>query len=89
MESVLLSDDRGNVGEKRHRLAIRGAWFLGTTFAERKKYFSDLKTVYDYASSVIHAGTPKDKSSAPLDETISEAQGICRHIEDIQGAVHA
>ena len=78
LESVLLSDDRGNVGEKRHRLAIRGAWFLGTTFAERKRSFRTLRTLYDYASSVIHAGNPKETDSSPLDEIISDAQYLCR-----------
>ncbi len=78
LESVLLSDDRGSVGEKRHRLAIRGAWLLGTTFAERKHSFRTLQAVYDYASSVIHAGNPKEKKSAPLDKVISDAQHLCR-----------
>ena len=78
LESVLLSDDRGNVGEKRHRLAMRGAWFLGTTFVERKRNFHTLRTLYDYASSVIHAGSPKEKDSSPLDETIADAQRLCR-----------
>ena len=78
LESVLLGDDRGNVGEKRHRLAIRGAWFLGATYTERSKHFRSLKTLYDYASSVVHAGNPKEKPSAPLDDTISEVQGLCR-----------
>ena len=77
LESVLLSDDRGS-GEKRYRLAVRGAWFLGSTFDERQKHFRTLKTLYDYASSVIHAGSPKVKPSAPLEETISNAQGLCR-----------
>ena len=38
LESVLLSD-KGSVGEKRHRLAIQGAWFLGETFDKRKGAF--------------------------------------------------
>ncbi len=78
LESVLLSDDRSNVGEKRHRLAIRGAWFLGTTFAERKSSFRTLRTLYDYASSVIHAGNPKETESLPVDKIISDAQHLCR-----------
>ena len=78
LESVLLSDDRGAVGEKRHRLAIRGAWFLGSTFAERKSSFLTLRTLYDYASSVIHAGSPKETESSPLDRIISDAQHLCR-----------
>ncbi len=78
LESVLLSDDRGNVGEKRHRLAIRGAWFIGSTFAERKRSFRTLRILYDYASSVIHAGNPKETESSPLDKIISDAQHLCR-----------
>ena len=79
LESILLSDDRGVVGEKRQRLAIRGAWFLGSSYAERKTHFDTLKALYDYASSVIHAGSPKEKKSAPLNQTIADAEGLCRH----------
>ena len=77
MESIFLHDDKG-VGEKRYRLANRGAWFLGKTFEKRKDYFKTLKTVYDYASSVIHAGTPKEKKQYELSETISDAQDLCK-----------
>ena len=79
LESVLLSDDRGVVGEKRHRLAVRGAWLLGRTFDERKNHFRTLRDVYDYASSVIHAGSPNEKkASAPVKDTICEAEQVCR-----------
>ena len=77
LESVLLNDDR-SVGEKRHRLAIRGAWLLGDTFEERKECFETLRAVYDYASSVIHAGSPKEKNQRDLPKTISNAQDLCR-----------
>ena len=77
MESVLLNDDR-STGEKRHRLAIRGAWLLGDTFEERKECFETLRAVYDYASSVIHAGSPKEKNQRNLPKTISDAQDLCR-----------
>ena len=87
LESVLLSNDQGNVGEKRHRLAIRGAWFLGTTFADRKRTFDTLRFLYDYASSVVHAGNPKERSAWPLERTISEAQRLCR--EAILRVAHA
>ena len=78
LESILLSDDRGVVGEKRQRLAIRGALFLGSSYAERKTHFDTLKVLYDYASSVIHAGSPKEKKSAPLNQTIADAERLCR-----------
>ena len=63
LESVLLGDDTGT-GEKRHRLATRGAWLTGKTFEERRSHFETLKRVYDYASSVIHGGTPKGEGGA-------------------------
>ena len=77
LESVLLSDDRGT-SEKRHRLATRGAWLLGETFDQREIYFRTLTYVYDYASSVIHGGTPKVKKGRNLERDIASAQGLCR-----------
>ena len=78
MESILLADDKGAVGEKRHRLAIRGAWLLGKTLEERKKYFRSLQKAYDFASSVIHAGSLKKKDEEVRDKVLDEAQDICR-----------
>ena len=78
LESGLLSDDKGSVGEKRHRLAARGAWLLGETFERRKEYFRTLRDAYDFASSVLHAGSPKEKDKEDLAKTIGDAQNICR-----------
>ena len=78
LESVLLSDDRGVVGEKRHRLAMRGAWLLGRTFEERKMCFRGLRDAYDFASNVIHAGNLKKKNAKKVARTIDEAQDLCR-----------
>ena len=77
MESILLADDNG-AGEKRHRLAIRGAWLLGETLEERKKYFRSLQKAYDFASNVIHAGSLKKKDKEARDRVLHEAQDICR-----------
>ena len=79
LESVLLGDDKGSVGEKRHRLAIRGAWFLGKDFDERKRFFYALRDVYDYASSVIHGGKPRVKGKHEIGRTIAEGQDHCRN----------
>ena len=76
LESVLLNEDKGT-GEKRHRLATRGAWLLGETFAQRKSHFDTLRNVYDCASSVIHGGTPKVKPGRDLGQDIAEAQDLC------------
>ena len=78
MESVLLADDKGVVGEKRHRLAIRGAWLLGETFEQRKAYFRSLRDAYDFASSVLHAGTLKRRDREARARVLTEAQNICR-----------
>ena len=77
LESVLLADDNGVVGEKRHRLATRGAWLLGETLDTRKAYFRTLRDAYDFASTVLHAGSPK-KNTEKLANTIGEAQDLCR-----------
>ena len=78
LESVLLRDDNGRDGEKRHRMAIRGAWLLGDTLDERDAFFRTLRDVYDYASSVIHAGSPKEKNPDKLARTVSAGQDLCR-----------
>ena len=78
MESVLLADDKGAVGEKRHRLAMRGAWLLGETFEQRKTYFGSLRDAYGFASNVLHAGSLKKKHAEARARALGEAQDICR-----------
>ncbi len=78
LESVLLGDDKGVVGEKRHRLSVRGAWLLGETFDQRKTYFRMLREAYGSASSVLHAGSLEKKDTEALARVIGEAQDRCR-----------
>ena len=78
LESIFLSDDKGVIGEKRHRLAMRGAWLLGETFEERQVQFKVLRQAYDFASSVIHAGNLKKDEEEVLARAIDEAQNLCR-----------
>ena len=77
LESALLRDDTGT-SEKRYRLATRGAWLLGRTFDQRETHFDTLRHVYDYASSVIHGGTPKVRRNRNLERDIASAQDLCR-----------
>ena len=77
LESAVLSDDTGT-SEKRYRLATRGAWLLGETFDQRETYFNTLRRVYDYASSVIHGGTPRARGDRDLGGDIASAQDLCR-----------
>ena len=78
MESVLLADDKGAVGEKSHRLAIRGAWLLGETLEQRKEYFRSLREAYGFASNVLHAGSLRRRDEEKRSKALVEAQGICR-----------
>ena len=78
MESVLLADDKGAVGEKRHRLAIRGAWLPGETLEQRKTYFHSLRAAYDFASNVLRAGSLKKLDEEARAKALDEAQDICR-----------
>ena len=78
MESVLLGDDKRPVGEKRHRLAVRGAWLLGEDFDERKTCYRSLRDAYDLASRVIHAGSLKSQERETDTRILNEAQDACR-----------
>ena len=78
MESVLLADDKGAVGEKSHRLATRGAWLLGETLEQRKTYFRSLRAAYGFASNVLHAGSLKKQKDEARARALGEAQDICR-----------
>ena len=78
MESILLAADNGVAGEKTHRLAIRGAWLLGETLEQRKRYFRILRDAYAFASSVIHAGRLKKQDRKTRDRVLDDAQDVCR-----------
>ena len=78
MESILLADDNGAVGEKGHRLGIRGAWLLGETLEQRKRYFRSLREAYGFASTVLHAGRLKKQKEEARARVLNEAQDICR-----------
>ena len=77
LELLLLSDDKRDA-EKRHRLAARGAWLLGDTFEDRKKFFRTLRDAYDEASRVVHGERLDEKSSEGVKKTVAEAQDLCR-----------
>ncbi len=78
MESILLADDNGAVGEKGHRLGIRGAWLLGETLEQRKRYFRSLREAYGFASTVLHAGRLKEQKEEARARVINEVHDICR-----------
>ena len=51
---------------------------MGETFDQRETYFNTLRHVYDYASSVIHGGTPRVRGERNLGRDIASAQDLCR-----------
>ncbi len=74
LEALYLEND--HEGEKRFRLALRGAWHLGANLAERKKHYETLLNAYSRASRFVHAGE-KDVKKQDGD-LLAAAQDVCR-----------
>ena len=55
---------------------VPGAWLLGETLERRKAYFRTLRDAYDFASTVLHAGSLNEKNTEKLANTIDEAQDL-------------
>ena len=60
------------------RLALRGAWYLGNSSAERSEYFQTLRDVYKTCSEAVHTGTLKG-DARKNQQLLGKAQDICRH----------
>ncbi len=75
LEAIYLKDfGNERSQEMRFRLALFGAWHLGTNFEERRSIRRVLRAAYDTASRAVHEGeVPKEAGAA-----ISTAQGLCR-----------
>ena len=74
LEALYLEND--HEGERRFRLAVRGAWHLGANLAERRKHYETLLNAYSRASRVVHAG---EKNVKKEDENLlAAAQDVCR-----------
>ena len=75
LEAIYLKDFANEYsGEMRFRLALFGAWHLGTDFEERRSIRKALRDAYDTASKAVHEG--KLPSAAQLD--LAMAQDLCR-----------
>ena len=74
LEALYLEND--HEGEKRFRLATRGAWHLGANFAERGRYYKTLLDAYSRASRVVHAGEKNVKKED--EDLLTAAQDVCR-----------
>ena len=62
--------------EMRFRLALFGAWFLGTDFQDRKLIRKTLRAAYDAASGAVHTG--EIQSNPENRELLANAQDLCR-----------
>ena len=77
LESLFLQDfPKEHTQEMRFRLALFGAWFLGSNFAERKEYRKTLRDAYDVASGAVHGREVKyDEKNLDL---LTKSQVLCR-----------
>ena len=74
LEAVLLDD--GNRSEMRFRLALHGAWLIGSNKDDRKKYQARLRKLYDLASKAVHTGEIGDTKADR--ELLDFGQDFCR-----------
>ncbi|MYJ96469.1 MAG: hypothetical protein F4053_13050 [Proteobacteria bacterium] len=77
LEALYLKDfDRKNRGEMKFRLAVYGAWHVGSDFAERKEIRKTLADAYAMGSMAVH-GDPLS-SSRGGEALLSRSQELCR-----------
>lgn len=65
---------RGSHAELGHRIALRGAWYLGKDTDARFEYFKTLKSAYDVCSRAVHSGSLDRRDTEVLDT----ARAVCR-----------
>lgn len=68
---------QGSKSEIAYRVAQRGAWHLGDTFEERKKYRELLHEIYDEASKIVHGRSSKKTYDEHVDLLI-KGREACR-----------
>lgn len=73
LEHLLLRSEKD---ELRFKFALRGAWLLGESADSRADWFTRLKRLYDYRSSVVHGSANADKSP----QLVAEASDVLRQV---------
>ena len=73
---ALFCQGEGNA-ELSLRLALRGAWYLGSDGAERKRYFDTLRKAYQLGSRAVHAGDI-NQGDPTVPQLLSESRKLCR-----------
>ncbi len=73
LESLYLKDLNEELG---FRLAIRGAWHIGSDVEQRRSFYDTLKDAYNQASKAVHGGkVSHGQNNVAL---LKAAQDICR-----------
>ena len=69
------------------RMAMRGAWYVGTDGEDRVRIFNLLRKAYQVCSTAAHTGRIENRKGRE-GETLTAAQDICRRaiIKRLQGA---
>ena len=77
LESLYLRDFLNEQSqEMRFRLALFGAWHLGTDYEDRRTIRKKLRDAYDTASKAVHSGHVE--STQENRDLLSDAQALCR-----------
>jgi Apea-like HEPN len=78
LEALLLHEQRGDRGELKFRLGLRGAWLAGEDANERVEIQKTLAKVYQLRSDAVHAG--KVEPSEPNAQTLKRGTVLCRRL---------
>lgn len=73
---ALFCQGEGNA-ELSLRLALRGAWYMGSDGPERRQYFDTLRKAYRMGSRAVHAGDINE-AAPTVPQLLSESRNLCR-----------
>ena len=73
---ALFCQGEGN-GEITLRLALRGAWYLGSDGTERRRYFDTLRNAYRMGSRAVHGGDINE-ADPTVPQLLSDSRNLCR-----------
>jgi hypothetical protein len=78
LEALLLHEQKGDRGELRFRLGLRGAWLLGRDAEERIEIQRALAKVYQLRSDAVHVG--KVERNDANERLIEQGTVLCRRL---------
>jgi hypothetical protein len=78
LEALLLHDEKGDRGELKFRLSLRGAWLAGEDAKDREEAYQTLGKVYKLRSDAVHTG--KIKPTEANYQTINIGSSLCKRL---------